>query len=153
MVDKNKTEKLLKKEFQIVNDEPFPSLGISVGLKQNNYFKWEITIFGPDDTDYAEGIFKLGIEFKEEHPYLSPTIKFETKIYHCNVSEEGDINIPCINYWNENISMSQVLSDIFSLFYIQTADLKFNKEKSEEYKKNKNTFKENVKKYVNKYAK
>ena len=152
MIDQKKTEKLLIKEFKIVNEEPFPSLGISVGLKQNNYFHWEITIFGPDDTYYAGGIFKLRIEFKEEHPLLMPKVKFETKIYHCNVSEEGDINIPCLKNWKEDISMSEVLYDIFSLFYNQSPDLNFNKEASEEYLKNINSFISNAKSFTHKYA-
>ena len=152
MIDQKKTEKLLIKEFKIVNEEPFPSLGISVGLKQNNYFHWEITMFGPDDTYYAGGIFKLTIEFKVEHPLLIPKVKFETKIYHCNVSEEGDINIPCLKNWNENISISEVLSDIFSLFYIQTPDFDFNKEASEVYESNINSFIKKAKLFTQNFA-
>ena len=152
MINKKKTEKLLMKEFEIVNEEPFPSLGISVGLKQNNYFHWEITIFGPDDSYYAGGIFKLSIEFKDEYPILMPIVKFETKIYHCNVSGEGDINIPCLNNWNNDISMSVVLSDIFSLFYNQTPDKNFNKKISEEYLNDINSFKNKAKLYVDKFS-
>ena len=152
MVDQKKTEKLLIKEFKTVKEEPFPSLGISIGLKQNNYFHWEITMFGPDDSYYAGGIFKLSIEFRVEHPLLKPKVKFETKIYHCNVSEEGDINIPCLNNWKEDISMSEVLSDIFSLFYTQSPDLDFNKEVSDEYIKNISSFKDKAKSFTQSFA-
>ena len=151
-MDKYTTLNKLKEEFKIVREEPFPSLGISVGLSENNnYFKWIVTIFGPDDSIYSEGIFKMSIEFNEDYPLIKPLVKFSTKIYHCNVSDEGDVNIPSLNNWNPNISMSQVLSDIFSLFYVQNRDDKFNPKISNELL-DRNKFDAKAKEYVKKYA-
>ena len=151
-MDKNNIINRLKEEFKIVKEEPFPSLGISVGLAENNnYFKWIVTIFGPDDSIYAEGIFKLSIEFNEDYPLIKPLVKFKTKIYHCNVSDEGDLNIPSLNKWNPNITMSQVLSDIFSLFYLQIPDKDFNPDKSKEIL-DRNKFEDIAREHVKKFA-
>ena len=153
MIDKKNTEKLIKKEYQIVKEEPFPSLGISIGLPdKNDYFKWDIVIFGPDDSIYAGGIFKMRIKFEEEFPFTMPNVKFVTKIYHCNVSDEGDVKIPSLQKWNDNISMSQVLSDIFSLFYVQNPDKEFNSEISNEYLNDRPSFESKARKYTQKYA-
>ena len=153
MIDKRNTEKLIKKEYKIVKEEPFPSLGISIGLPdKNNYFRWNIIIFGPDDSIYAGGIFKMRIKFEEEFPFTMPNVKFVTKIYHCNVSDEGDVRIPSLQKWNDNISMSQVLSDIFSLFYVQNPDKEFNSEISNEYINKRYLFESKAKEYILKYA-
>ena len=153
MIDKKNTEKLIKKELKIVKEEPFPSLGISIGLPdKKDFFQWDIVIFGPDDSIYAGGIFKMRITFEEDFPLIMPKVKFITKIYHCNVSDEGEVRIPSLQKWNENISISQVLSDIFSLFYVQNPDEKFNSEISNEYNNKKDLFISTAKEYTKKYA-
>ena len=94
----------------------------------------------------------LGIDVRKEIFIQSLFfVKFSTKIYHCNVSNEGDVNIPSLNNWNPNISMSQVLSDIFSLFYVQNRDEKFNPEILNEFL-DRNKFEAKAKEYVKKYA-
>ena len=146
MDKRKKAENLIKKEYKKVKEEPIPSLGISVGLIDNNYFKWKIRIIAPDDSIYAGGLFEINIEFNEDFPDSKPNIKFITKIYHCNVSDEGDIDIPSINKWNNTITMNEVLSDIFSLFYEQNPDHNFNQEVSYEYIHNRNEFLKKLKK-------
>lgn len=41
---------------------------------------------GPPDTPYAGGTFIVDIKIPESYPFKPPTIKFETKIWHPNVS-------------------------------------------------------------------
>ena len=144
----NKAINLIKKEYSEIRREPFPSLGISVGLKEeNNYFKWRISMFAPDDSIYKDGIFQLSIEFNEYYPQQKPIVKFITKIYHFYVSDEGDINIPSLKNWNSNHSMRQVLSEIFALFYEPDIKLKIENENK------RNNYKHKVEEWVSKYAK
>ena len=145
-------ENLIKKEYNICKKEPFPSLGISIGLNQNNYFKWDVILSAPDDSIYKGGFFKMSIEFSNDFPKSKPIVKFKTKIIHCNVSDEGDIDIPSLNHWKENYSMSMVLSDVFSLFYEQKADKPNINKIHNDYMYNINDFKNQVKESVNKYA-
>ena len=44
------------------------------------------TLPGPPDTPYAGGTFIVDIRIPESYPFKPPTIKFETKIWHPNVS-------------------------------------------------------------------
>ena len=147
---KNKNaEEFIKEEYKKVKEEPIPSLGISVGLyEDNNYFKWKIIIFAPDDSIYAGGVFEMSIRFNENFPESKHYITFTTKIYHCNVSDDGDVDIPSLKKWNRNITMNEVLSDIFSLFYEQNPQNNFNRELSNEYIYNRNIFEEKVKKRI-----
>ena len=145
MNSKEKVENLIKKQYKIVKEDPIPSLGISVGLKEDNYFKWLVYILPPDDSIYAGKNYILNIDFNENYPRSKPKVRFFTKIYHCNVSEEGQIKIPSLENWNENISMNQVLSDIFCLFYEQNTDNAFDKNMANEYKNNKDLFLQKIK--------
>lgn len=53
--------------------------------------KWEAVIFGPEDTPFAGGIFKLKLEFCEEYPNKAPAVKFISKMFHPNVYADGSI--------------------------------------------------------------
>ena len=149
MNNKERVENLIKKEYEKVKEEPIPSLGISIGLYNvNDYSKWKIIIFAPDDSIYAGGVFEMSIGFDEDFPESKPIVKFITKMYHCNVSDDGDVDIPSLKKWNKNITMNEILSDIFSLFYEQNPQNNYNPKLSKEYIYNRNIFEEKVRKLV-----
>lgn len=46
------------------------------------------TFPGPPDTAYAGGVYTLDIQIPDMYPFKAPAIKFETKIWHPNVSSQ-----------------------------------------------------------------
>ena len=46
---------------------------------------WNAVIFGPHDTPFEDGTFKLTIEFTGEYPNKPPTVRFVSKMFHPNV--------------------------------------------------------------------
>ncbi|KAG6010328.1 hypothetical protein E4U21_006892 [Claviceps maximensis] len=46
------------------------------------------TISGPPDTPYAGGTFTIDIQIPDNYPFKSPSMQFETKIWHPNVSSQ-----------------------------------------------------------------
>jgi len=52
------------------------------------------------------------------YPLLPPSIKFQTKIFHPNISRHGDIGIDClgISAWTQTMTIAKVLLSIQSLF-------------------------------------
>lgn len=44
------------------------------------------TFPGPPDTPYAGGTYKIDIVIPDMYPFKSPIMKFDTKIWHPNVS-------------------------------------------------------------------
>ena len=52
---------------------------------------WEAIIFGPVDTPFEDGTFKLSLEFSEEYPSKAPLVKFISKMFHPNVYVDGGI--------------------------------------------------------------
>ncbi|KAL1890934.1 Ubiquitin-conjugating enzyme E2 1 [Sporothrix stenoceras] len=43
---------------------------------------------GPPDTPYATGTYTVDITIPEQYPFKAPTIKFETKVWHPNISSQ-----------------------------------------------------------------
>ena len=88
----------------------------TAGPTDDNIMKWQGTIFGPKDTPYENGVFKLGIEFTEEYPFIPPKIYFLTPIYHCNINNRGGICLDILNKsWSPALTISKVLISICSL--------------------------------------
>ena len=93
-----------------------PVQNCSAGPLEDNLTKWQATIFGPDDTPYAGGIFKLDIEFPNEYPFKPPKIYFLTPIYHCNVNKRGGICLDILKeQWSPALTISKVLLSLCSL--------------------------------------
>jgi len=53
------------------------------------------SIEGPPETPYQGGVFWITVKLSETDPFGSPLMKFQTKIYHPNISPQGQI---CANY-------------------------------------------------------
>jgi ubiquitin-conjugating enzyme (huntingtin interacting protein 2) len=42
----------------------------------------------PPDTPYSGGTYQVDIQIPDNYPFKSPTIKFDTKIWHPNISSQ-----------------------------------------------------------------
>jgi ubiquitin-conjugating enzyme E2 D/E len=94
-----------------------PPTSCSAGPKdEKDLFKWEATIFGPDDSPYVGGIFHLHIQFPVDYPFKPPSVQFTTKIYHPNINSAGIICLDILKtQWSPALTISKVLLSICSL--------------------------------------
>ena len=61
----------------------YPNENFEVSLPNiNDIYSWDAIIYGPKDTIYENGKFKLSIFIPEHYPFESPVIKFITPMYH-----------------------------------------------------------------------
>uniref|UniRef100_A0A8C4WVV0 Ubiquitin-conjugating enzyme E2G 1a (UBC7 homolog, yeast) n=1 Tax=Eptatretus burgeri TaxID=7764 RepID=A0A8C4WVV0_EPTBU len=66
-----------------------PVEGFSAGLiEDNDIYRWEVVIIGPQDTLYEGGVFKAHLTFPKDYPLRPPKMRFITDIWHPN----GEIN-------------------------------------------------------------
>lgn len=106
--------KRIKRELEIITTEPIDN--VSAGPIKDNLFKWEATLLGPDESPYENGVYFLDISFPPEYPFKPPRIRFSTKIYHCNINENGGICLDILkDKWSPALSISKVLLSISSL--------------------------------------
>jgi ubiquitin-conjugating enzyme E2 D/E len=106
--------KRIQNELKDIQRDP-PS-SCSAGPEGDTIYKWAAVIFGPDDSPYAGGAFKLSIEFPEDYPFRPPHVRFMTKVYHPNISASGSICLDILkDQWSPALSISKVLLSIESL--------------------------------------
>ena len=165
--DPSETLEKIKKEYSKLARSPPVNYGITVGLlKENNFYEWKCSIFGPKDTFYKSGTFFIKIKFPEDYPMTKPEIIFLTPIYHLNVQylskkepSLGYININSLNTlknWKSHYSIDDILPEIYNLFHNNNIDYAYDDNKSKrknEFVNNKDLFAEKAKYFTKKYAK
>ncbi|XP_033744491.1 ubiquitin-conjugating enzyme E2-17 kDa-like isoform X1 [Pecten maximus] len=106
--------KRLKKELLLMTRDPPENC--SASLVNDDLFHWKASLLGPEETPYAGGSFVLDIRFPAEYPFKPPQVKFETKIYHPNISVNGQICMDILrSKWSAAITVSTVLLSVSSL--------------------------------------
>ena len=94
-----------------------PPANCSAGpISEADLFKWEGIMFGPADSPYAGGVFKVQIEFPSDYPFNPPRVTFTTRIYHPNINPNGFICLDILKKnWSPALTISKVLLSILSL--------------------------------------
>jgi len=97
----------LIRDFKVLKEDP--PAGISGAPCENNIMKWNAVIFGPDDTAWEGGTFKLVLVFSEDYPKEAPLVKFVSKLFHPNVYADGGICLDILqNNWSPILDISAV---------------------------------------------
>mmetsp|Transcript_28602 Transcript_28602/g.93443 ORF Transcript_28602/g.93443 Transcript_28602/m.93443 type:complete len:153 (+) Transcript_28602:82-540(+) len=106
--------KRLMRDFRRLQNDP--PAGISGTPTENNIMSWKAVIFGPEDTPWEGGTFKLTMTFTEEYPNKAPVVRFESKMFHPNIYADGAICLDILqNQWSPVYDVSAVLTSIQSL--------------------------------------
>ena len=87
--------------------------------------KWKGTISGPKGTPYEGGIFVIDIDLSDGYPMKPPKIKFDTKVWHPNVSwRTGAICLDILgDEWSPALSILKVLVTLQSVLAGPEVDL------------------------------
>lgn len=59
-------------------------LSISVGLEDEDLFKWRVCFQGPENTPFEGGLYEATLRFPVEFPYQPPKMVFKTEMFHPN---------------------------------------------------------------------
>ena len=102
------------RDFKKMRDDP--PHGVSAVPDESDIMKWTAVIFGPEDSCWEGGVFKLALEFTSEYPLLPPKVKFLTPVYHPNVYTNGDICMDILKaQWSPVYDAAALLLSIQSL--------------------------------------
>ncbi len=106
-------------------------------------------IFGPDDTEWEGGVFRLVLEFSEDYPNKPPKVKFLTKMFHPNIYNDGSICLDILqNMWSPVYDISSILTSIQSLLCDPNTKSPANNEAAEMFQKNYKEYVQRVKEVV-----
>ena len=154
----------ITEEFKDLTANPISNCGVTVGLVNNDYTKWQATLIGPKDTSYVGGLFKLNINFPSDYPNKAPEVCFITPIYHMNVNPRaprsagegveslGHVCISTLNWWKPEYRIREVLTNIFALFYMANPESPYGLDRAEEFLENRAVYEEKAKHFTKKYA-
>ena len=105
----------IKKEYQDIIKEK--NSNVQVKLVSNDYRHWKGRIKGPIDTVYQGGVFDVDIIIPDDYPFKPPKMKFDTKIWHPNISSvTGAICLDILkNEWTPALTIRTALISLQAL--------------------------------------
>jgi len=137
----------LIQDFKRMQKEP--PTGISAAPQDNNILSWSAVIFGPDDTPWDGGTFKLTLTFTEDYPNKPPVVKFVSTLFHPNVYTDGSICLDILqNQWSPIYDISAILTSIQSLLCDPNPNSPANSEAARLFAENRREYYKRVKEVV-----
>eukprot|EP00912_Choanoflagellata_sp_UC4_P000468 UC4_evm6s293 len=124
----------LLRDFKRLRQDP--PTGLSAAPLEDNIKIWHAVIFGPDDTPFEDGTFKLVMEFGDEYPNKAPNVRFISKMFHPN-------NI-LQNKWSPTYDVAAILTSIQSLLDEPNPDSPANAEAAQLYSENRHEYEKRV---------
>eukprot|EP00388_Colpodella_angusta_P020852 GDKJ01052522.1.p1 GENE.GDKJ01052522.1~~GDKJ01052522.1.p1 ORF type:complete len:199 (+),score=53.14 GDKJ01052522.1:37-633(+) len=116
-MNQSREHKRLLKELKDI--ETGAANGSDVTAKQidGNMFHWKGYIKGPEHTPFDGGLFIIDIIIPPEYPYNPPKMKFDTKIWHPNMSSQtGAICLDILkDEWSPALTIRTALLSIQAL--------------------------------------
>ena len=117
----------IAKELHALQESPCE--GIRVTINEQKISDVQAEIEGPTGTPYEGGVFRMKLCIGAEFPAVAPKGLFLTKIWHPNVSKEGEI---CVNVlkrdWKPDLGLRHVLLVIRCLLIEPFAESALNEE-------------------------
>lgn len=131
----------LMRDFGRLRDDP--PHGIAGAPCVDDVMVWNAVIFGPDDTPFEDGTFRLVMKFDDNYPTRPPNkVRFLTKMFHPNIYVNGDVCLDILqNRWSPTYDVSAILTSIQSLLHDPNTNSPANAEAA-------NLFRNNPKEYT-----
>ncbi|KAG6601416.1 UDP-galactose/UDP-glucose transporter 3, partial [Cucurbita argyrosperma subsp. sororia] len=137
--------KRLMRDFRRLQQDP--PAGISGAPQDNNIMLWNAVIFGPDDTPWDGGTFKLTLQFTEDYPNKPPTVRFVSRMFHPNIYADGSICLDILqNQWSPIYDVAAILTSIQSLLCDPNPNSPANSEAARMFSENKRDYNRRVRK-------
>ncbi|GJP29259.1 hypothetical protein CLOM_g84 [Closterium sp. NIES-68] len=141
------SRKRLMRDFRRLQSESTD--GIIGAPQDNNIMLWTAMIFGPDDTPWDGGTFKLTLQFSEDYPNKPPVVRFVTKMFHPNVYADGSICLDILqNHWSPIYDVGAILTSIQSLLCDPNPNSPANSEAARLYSENRREYIRRVREVV-----
>ena len=146
------TQRRIRKDLKQWKEDPLDCAQVTTN--PNDYKKWDVMYFGPEETPYENGVFAIEVKFPNDFPFKPPDLKFMTPIYHVNVSRKGKVCLAQIlDEWNPQYTMLEVIEWLDKLILDPIQDSAIvNDEMVLEFLENRETYDKTAAEWTKKYA-
>jgi len=108
---------------------------------------------GPPDSPYEHGTFKLKLTIAETYPLQPPKCAFITKVFHPNISGNGDICLDILDTrWSEELTLQNVVLSVLSLLTDANAEDPLCPDVARLYRQDRSKFNTVAREWTNRYA-
>jgi len=137
------------KEVQFAKDS-----GVSAELVNNDLAHWKGVIAGPQGTPYQGGTFYVDIDIPKNYPFVPPKMRFETKVWHPNISSaNGAICLDILkNEWSPALTLRTALLSLQALLSCPNADDPQDAVVAGQYKADRKLYEKTAKFWTDNYA-
>jgi len=85
----------------------------------SDHLKWHYKLKGPQNSPYEGGIFTLLFIFTTDHPFKPPKVRFETRMYHPRLLDDGRFYCSCgmlfCNDWSPAYFSKNIIDQIVKM--------------------------------------
>ena len=110
-------KKRLLTDFKRINQsQDNEDEGVLATPHEDDIMIWDCIMFGPENSVWENGVFKLEMKFTEEYPNKPPHVLMKTKVFHPNFYVNGEICIDILkDQWSPIYDIKSILTSIQSL--------------------------------------
>jgi len=135
------------RDFRRIQSDP-PE-GVAAAPLPDNIMVWSAVIFGPPDTPFEDGVFRLQLTFDESYPTKPPGAVFVSRMFHPNVYADGKLCLDILqNRWSPTYDVAAVLTSIQSLLHDPNPDSPANAAAAEMYTRDRHEYVRRVRETV-----
>jgi ubiquitin-conjugating enzyme E2 D/E len=149
------SQKRIAKEYADLQHNPLEGIDISLD-SESDLHKWQVQLAGPKDSPYSGGTFLLSLTLPPDYPFKPPTLNFQTKIYHPNVTndEKGSMCLGMLRQdeWKPSSKIGAVLQFARQLLVEPVPDDAVEASIGKEYKEDRKEFLKKAKNWTKMYA-
>ena len=143
----------IQKELNDFYKDP-PENFYLIPKNEKEIYDLEAGFFGPKDSLYQGGLFRLHILYPIDYPFKPLRCTFITKVYHPNIcSTTGKIHIDILrDQWSPSLTIGKILLSISSLLTDPNFDNPLDKQLANLYKTDIYKYECTVREWTKKYA-
>jgi len=142
----------IKKEYAEI--QKAKDAGVAAELVNDNYEHWKGLIKGPDGSVYEGGEFIVDIQIPKNYPFVPPIMRFDTKVWHPNVSSQnGAICLDILkNEWSPALTLRTALLSLQALLSCPNPDDPQDAQVAGQYKSDRKAWETTAKYWTSTYA-
>ena len=161
-MNSNFSLKKLQREFKEINESGDGCFTVGL-VDEDNYFKWEVSIEGPENTMFEGSIMRAILTFPVDYPMNPPDMLFLTKMWHPNIFKNGKVCISILHKpeidetnpqerldekWRPVLGVKEIIMSVSSMLISPNCESPANVDAALQYQSNLGEYKKKIRKFL-----